>query len=194
MHAASVRAPRRGAPLRPCGAAPRRSSTTRRSARRVPCAARRRGEEAYEEAEDEEEDEATAALREKLMQQYDAAQEDPEREPLDGWALRELMQDKWGASYEVRIVRRSDPLGVKRFYCQVRECEVVHPPRAPRRGPTAMRDQTARHACHAIDECVYARSKTLIMSFMMLFLVLAGLRVLRAVGVWLCWPLGARVR
>ena len=138
MHAASVRAARRGAHLRPCGAAPRRSSTTRRSARRVPCAARRRGEEAYEEAEDEEEDEATAALREKLMQQYDAAQEDPEREPLDGWALRELMQDKWGASYEVRIVRRSDPLGVKRFYCQVRECEVVHPPRAPRRGPTAM--------------------------------------------------------
>lgn len=117
------------------GAGPHARAQVRAPRARVATCAKPRDSEDYTEAEEEEEDEATAALRDKLMAQYapaaaaaasagadeGGAGNADEREPLDGWGLRQLMNDKYGASYEVRIVRRRDPLQPDKFgfYCQV---------------------------------------------------------------------------
>ena len=40
-----------------------------------------------------------------------AAEAEDEAEPMDGWELRELVEERWGRLYDTRICRRRDGLG-----------------------------------------------------------------------------------
>ena len=39
------------------------------------------------------------------------AEAEDEAEPMDGWELRELVEERWGRLYDTRICRRRDGLG-----------------------------------------------------------------------------------